>query len=126
MRRLLVALLLFIGLNVTAQNTFTYAYRKIYSFDDDEKLTLIKEREYKNYKFTVSDDREVITLHSALEDVFDTYRVERRVTKEDGTLDVYTRNNKGVFYMFTFPNDGSLLLFFTSGDINYVYMFTNN
>lgn len=126
MKKLLVALLLFIGVNLTAQNTFTYAYRKIYSFGDDEKLTLIKEREYKNYTFTVSSDRDIITLHSALEDVFDTYRIERRVNKEDGTLDVYTRNNKGVFYMFTFPNDGSLLLFFTSDNINYVYIFTNS
>lgn len=125
MKKLLTALLLFIGLNLTAQNTYTYAYRKVYSFGDDEKLTLVKEKEFKNYTFTVSQDRDMITLYSAIEDVFDTYRVERKVKKEDGTLDVYTRNNKGTFYMFTFPNDGNLLLFFTLEGLNYVYLFTN-
>lgn len=124
MKKLLLILLLFVSITITAQSTFTFPYRTVYYFGTSNELIELKEKQYMNYKFTVSDDKKVITVYSSIEDVLDSYYVNSKETTNDGTVNVITYNNKGVKYMFSFPDNDNVLIFYNSDGTTYCYAFT--
>ena len=124
MKKLLLILLLFVSITITAQSTFTFPYRRVYYFGVDNELIELKEKQYMNYKFTVSDDKKVITVHSSIEDVLDSYYVNSKETTNDGTVNVITYNNKGVKHMFSFPDNDNVLIFYNLDGTTYCYAFT--